>query len=303
MLNLLFLILSFAVFTHAFAASDSTPTERKSYTETANSQTYSSVSRFIAPTSYQKSPKENSQEVPVVPANIQDKILQANKNPLQTQDIKQLGSAIAFAKGALIQNTEIAKEEFGISDKQLKSQKEQNTQKEVVIEEGAKLDQIYNTPQYRDIFYTPQDSALINQAVDYHIQGKKMLTKTRKFIIQKVQVVTKPIMHVSSVMYNDPSYWVIFTNAGKFSYTKPVIDGIRITESSNSAIEFMIPLNGDLQATVKKLGKNPKIRNVSIQQNYIAVTLRTGECLFAQNLEITTKCIPRIEEIEKQIEI
>ena len=302
MLNLIIYFVVFSVltmFSNSFA-SDFTPTQRTSYTESDNVKSYSSVSRYAAPTASTYSQKE---KVPTVSANIQNKILQANENPLQTQDIKQLGSAISFAKNALIDNTELAKVEFGISDTQKTQVKSQIQPQEIISEDAVKFDQAYNIPQYRDIFYTPQDSALVNQAIDYLAKGKKMVVKPRRFIIEKTQIAVKPIIHISSVMYNDPTYWIVFTNIGKFTYAKPSISQIKISESSNNQIEFIIPLKEDLQSEVKKLGKNPQIRNVSIQKNFIAVTRRTGECFFAKELEITTKCGARIEEVEKQVEI
>lgn len=304
MLNLIISFVAFSVLTMfgtAFA-SDFTPTQRTSYTESDNVKSYSSVSRYVAPTTSTQNQKATEQ-IPTVPANIQNKILQANNNQLQAQDIKQLGSALSFAKSALIDNTELAKAEFGMSDTQKPQAKPQIQSQEIISEDTVKFDQTYNTPQYRDIFYTSQDSALVNQAIDYLAKGKKMIVKPRRFIIEKTQIAVKPIIHVSSVMYNDPTYWVIFTNIGKFTYAQPSIGEIKISESSNNQIEFIIPLKANLQSEVKKLGKNPKMRNISIQQNFIAVTLRTGECLFAKELEITTKCGARIEEIEKQVEI
>ena len=303
MLNLIISFIAFSTLGTSFGitlASDFTPTERTSYVENEKIKSYSSVSRYAAPTASMQN-QQGSQQVPTVSANVQNKILQANNNPMQTQDIKQLGSALSFAKSALLENTELAKVEFGMSDTQ-KPQAQIQSQ-EIISEDAVKFDPTYNTPQYRDIFYTPQDSALVNQALDYLAKGKKMIVKPRRFITQKTQIAVKPIIHVSSVMYNDPNYWVIFTNIGKFTYAQPSIGEIKISESSNNHIEFIVPLKAELQSEVKKLGKNPKIRNISIQKNFIAVTLRTGECLFGRDLEITTKCGARIEEVEKQVEI
>ena len=302
MLNLIISFIAFSALGTSFGitlASDFTPTERTSYVENEKIKSYSSVSRYAAPTASMQN-QQGSQQVPTVSANVQNKILQANNNPMQTQDIKQLGSALSFAKSALIDNTELAKVEFGMSD----TPRSQTIHpQEIISEDAVKFDPTYNTPQYRDIFYTPQDSALVNQALDYLVKGKKMIVKPRRFITHKTQIAVKPIIHVSSVMYNDPNYWVIFTNIGKFTYAQPSIDEIKISESSNNQIEFIVPLKAELQSEVKKLGKNPKIRNISIQKNFIAVTLRTGECLFGRDLEITTKCGARIEEVEKQVEI
>jgi len=301
MLNLIISFIIFSSFSSAFG-SDFTPTERTTYTESDNIKSHSSVSRYTAPTASTKH-QNVADSTPTVSANVQNKILQANNNPVQSQDIKQLGGAISFAKSALIENTELAKIEFGMSDTQKSQPKPQPQTQEITTSDVVKFDPTYNTPQYRDIFYTPQDSALVNQALDYFTNGKKMIVKPRKFIVEKIQVAIKPIIHVSSVMYNDPTYWVIFTNIGKFTYAKPSIGEVKISESSNNEIEFTIPLKAELQSEVKKLGKNPKLHNVSIQKKFIAVTLRTGECFFAKDLEITTKCVARIEEVEKQVEI
>ena len=272
-------------------ATDFTPTEKTTTYENNGVKTTTTFSRFAAPTN------------PSQTANTQNKFLQSNSNTLQTQDIKQIGSAISFAKSALIENTELAKVEFGMSDSQKTNlAKSQIQPQEITIDDTVKFDPSYNIPQYRDAFYTPQDSALVNQAVDYHSKGRKMIVKPRRFTMQKSQVTTNPIIHVSSVMYNDPSYWIVFTNIGKFTYAKSSINGIKISESSNNEIEFIIPLNATLQAESKKLG-TIKQRNVSVQSSFVAVTLRTGECFFAKELEITKKCGARIEEIEKQVEI
>ena len=280
MLHIFFFLATFSSFATEYA-----PTERVVHTETANIKSTATVSRFTAPTAPQTE-------------STQKKLLQANSNPLQTQDIKQLGSALSFAKSSLIENTEIAKAEFGMSD----SQKPSNKPQPITVDEPVKFDPSYNIPQYRDVFYTPQDSALVNQAVDYFSKGKKMIVKPRRFTTERTQITINPIVHVSSIMYNDPSYWIVFTNIGKFTYAKSSIDGIKISESSNNAIEFTIPLKGTLQTESKKLGAS-KNRNVSVQSSFVAVTLRTGECFFAKDLEITKKCGPRIEEIEKQVEI
>ena len=296
------LTLIFSIFL-SFSALGFEPTNRTNYTENENSTTYSSVSRFTAPTNqnihYPKEPQTPQSKTPTISNEIQEKLIQSNKNQLEVQDIKQIGSALSFAKSALIENTELAKSEFGISEKENKK----NTVKEIITEENMKADPIYNSPQYRDIFYSIQDSALINQAIDYYHKGKTMTVKSRKFITQKVQISIKPIIHISSIMYNDPSYWLIFTNIGKFSHSNPIIQNIRIIQNSSNEAEFMIPITNELKDEIKKLGKNIQIRNISIQKNYIALTLHTGECFFAKDLEIATKCTPRITEIEKQIEI
>ena len=303
MLNLIISFVVCSAFSLAYAT-DFTPTERTNYTESDNIKSHSSVSRYAAPTASTRN-HTASNNTPIVSANVENKILQANSNPLQTQDITQLGGALAFAKSALIENTEIAKLEFGMSDTQkLQAKpKPQIQPQEIITNEAVRFDPTYNTPQYRDIFYTKQDSALVNQALDYFTNGRKMIVKPRKFIIEKFQIAVKPIIHVSSLMYNDPTYWVVFTNIGKFTYAKPSVGEIKISQSSNNEIEFIVPLKADLQTEVKKLGKNPKLYNISIQKGFIAVTLRTGECLFAKGLEITTKCGARIEEVEKQVEI
>ena len=210
----------------------------------------------------------------------------------QTSELKQVGEMLTFAKNALIENTNIAKNEFDIKDD------------EKIQEESPNFDAKYNTTDYRDIFYTTQDSALVNQALDYFLQGKVMKAKPRKFITQKVQNIKKPLVQLSSIMYNNESFWTVFTNIGKFTYTKPFVDSIRITGISSSEVEFTIPIKGKLRNSVRDMHSEiASMERISIQNHNILLTLRTGECIFEEDLKITKSCSPIIEEVEKQIEI
>jgi hypothetical protein len=210
----------------------------------------------------------------------------------QTSELKQVGEMLTFAKNALIENTNIAKNEFDIKDD------------EKIQEESPNFDAKYNTTDYRDIFYTTQDSALVNQALDYFLQGKVMKAKPRKFITQKVQNIKKPLVQLSSIMYNNESFWTVFTNIGKFTYTKPFVDNIRITGISSSEVEFTIPIKGKLRNSVRDMHSEiASMERISIQNHNILLTLRTGECIFEEDLKITKSCSPIIEEVEKQIEI
>ena len=210
----------------------------------------------------------------------------------QTSELKQVGEMLTFAKNALIENTNIAKNEFDIKDD------------EKIQEESPNFDAKYNTIDYRDIFYTTQDSALVNQALDYFLQGKVMKAKPRKFITQKLQNIKKPLVQLSSIMYNNESFWTVFTNIGKFTYTKPFVDSIRITGISSSEVEFTIPIKGKLRNAVRDMHSEiASMERISIQNHNILLTLRTGECIFEEDLKITKSCSPIIEEVEKQIEI
>jgi hypothetical protein len=210
----------------------------------------------------------------------------------QTSELKQVGEMLTFAKNALIENTNIAKNEFDIKDD------------EKIQEESPNFDAKYNTTDYRDIFYTTQDSAIVNQALDYFLQGKVMKAKPRKFITQKVQNIKKPLVQLSSIMYNNESFWTVFTNIGKFTYTKPFVDSIRITGISSSEVEFTIPIKGKLRNSVRDMHSEiASMERISIQNHNILLTLRTGECIFEEDLKITKSCSPIIEEVEKQIEI
>ena len=40
-----------------------------------------------------------------------------------------------------------------------------------------------------------------------------------------------------------------------------------------------------------------------VEKDNIVITLRTGECIFEDDLRITKNCAPIIEEIEKQVEL
>ncbi len=213
-------------------------------------------------------------------------------SPKQTSELKQAGEMLTFAKNALIENTNIAKNEFDIKDD------------EKIQEESPNFDVKYNTTDYRDIFYTTQDSALVNQALDYFLQGKVMKAKPRKFVTQKVQNIKKPLVQLSSIMYNNESFWTVFTNIGKFTYTKPFVDSIRIAGISSSEVEFTIPIKGKLRNSVRDMHNEiASMERISIQNHNILLTLRTGECIFEEDLKITKSCSPIIEEVEKQIEI
>ena len=213
-------------------------------------------------------------------------------SPKQTSELKQVGEMLTFAKNSLIENTNIAKNEFDIKD---------DTK---IQEESPNFDAKYNTADYRDIFYTTQDSALVNQALDYFLQGKVMKAKPRKFVTQKSQNIKKPLIQLSSIMYNNESFWTVFTNIGKLTYTKPFVDSIRITGISSSEVEFTIPIRGKLRNSVRDMHNEiASMERISIQNHNILLTLRTGECIFEEDLKITKSCSPITEEVEKQIEI
>jgi len=212
--------------------------------------------------------------------------------PNKASELKQAGEMLTFAKNALIENTNIAKNEFDIKND------------EKIQEESSDVDAKYNTADYRDIFYTTQDSALVNQALDYFLQGKVMKAKPRKFVTTKLQNIKKPLVQLSSIMYNNESFWTVFTNIGKFTYTKPFVDSIRITGISSAEVEFTIPIKGRLRNSVRdKHNELVNMERISIQNHNILITLRTGECIFEEELKITKSCSPVVEEIEKQIEI
>jgi hypothetical protein len=222
-------------------------------------------------------------------------------SPKQTSELKQASEMLTFAKNALIENTNVAKNEFEIKDD------DKNTaikDSEKIQEESPNFDAKYNTAEYRDMFYTTQDSALVNQALDYFLQGKIMKAKPRQFVTKKVQNIKKPLVQLSSIMYNNESFWTVFTNIGKFTYTKPFVDSIRITGISSAEVEFTIPIKGKLRNSIRNMHNElANMERISIQNHNILVTLRTGECIFEEELKITKSCHPIIEEVEKQIEI
>lgn len=218
-----------------------------------------------------------------------------NSTAEQAAQIAQTSKMLSFAKEALIASTQLAKDEFGI----------QNATPTKSDEEIG-VDKKYNTPEYRDVFYSVNDSALINQALDYFKQGKRMKKVSPALApMRKVQTIRKPILQLHSIMYNNPSSWTVFTNIDKFTYTKPTGDSVSITGISNSEVEFIMPIKENMRDAVRTMNKNVldyKDR-VSVQNRNLVVRLHMGECIFADELKIVTKCTTAVDDFEKQVDI
>lgn len=219
-------------------------------------------------------------------ANAQE---QSSKNT-NNSDISKM---LSFAKESLIANTQNTKIEFGIKDEPSKEEKQQFT-----------LEQKYSTQEWRDIFLSQQYSTLINQAYDYHKQGKKMNLKKESFKTEQVEKVVKPLIAISSLMFNTTEHWTVFTNIGKFTYKKPFIKDIKITGISTSQVELIVPITKDISPTVSELKSELQHRQrIFIEGRNLILQLRTGECVFESDLQITTRCKPIIKKIEKQVAI
>lgn len=197
-------------------------------------------------------------------------------------DFNKATGMLNFAKQSLIESTKQTKEEFGINDDKSKQKASSIT-----------LEQKYSSAEFRDIFFKPQESSLIVQAHEYFKQGKKMYIKSQNITeIEELERTIKPILRLSSLMYEGTQQWVVFTNIGKFTYRKPFINDVKIIGISSDEVEFLIPLTnvGEL-----KNSKEYKER-ISIIGNNVAIKLRTGECIFEKNVKITTKCSPIVEK-------
>ncbi|MFT4967493.1 MAG: hypothetical protein ACI9CD_000500 [Candidatus Deianiraeaceae bacterium] len=216
---------------------------------------------------------------------------------MQAEQVQKAGNMLDFAKNSLIYNTSIAKEEFGVVDAGAPVVK--------TVDRGEiDYDQKYDSVDFQDIFYMPKDSALVNQALDYFQSGKKMKVKARMFSTKKFERIVHPLIQVSSIMYNDETKWTVFSNLGKFTYTKPYIDDINITGISSAQVEFVIPIKDDMHEVIRAKRKEiDKMKRVKVKNHNIVVTLRNGECIFKTDVIITTKCASISEEIEKQVEI
>lgn len=217
----------------------------------------------------------------------------AQSENTQVNEIAQATKMLSFARNALIENTQLVKDEFGVKDNAPQTEENGDTK--------------YNTADYRDIFYTVEDSALVNQAFDYFKQGKKMkkVSQPRQKAFQKVQNIRKPAIQLFSIIYNNESSWTVFTNIGKFTYTKPRVNSINITGISSSEVEFIMPIQEKMKDAIRTLGQDvlEYKERVSVKNRNLVVRLRTGECIFEDELKIITKCSTIVEEIEKQVEI
>ena len=152
---------------------------------------------------------------------------QANETVSQQPQDKigsSLQSMTSFAKNSLITNTDLAKKEFAYEEEQ----------------PNVKVEDQYKTAVYRDIFFTINESALINQALDYYKQGKKMYPSEPKksYKVEKVEKVRKPLIKLSSVMYKTSEMWSVFTSVGKFSDDTPSVKNFEITGISKDEVEF-----------------------------------------------------------------
>lgn len=203
-------------------------------------------------------------------------------------DVQKVNDMLSFAKNALIENTALAKKEF-------------NMEEQAPAEED---DSIYNNAEHRDIFFNAEDSKMVNKALDYFKKGKLLNFEKKESPTKKVQIIKKPLLRLSSIMYNNTSMWTVFTNVGKFDNNKPFSGNIKVLNFSNTEIEFSIPISKILKETLKKqeeiLLDNERMR---AEKDNIVITLRTGECIFEDDLRITKNCAPIIEEIEKQVEL
>ena len=212
----------------------------------------------------------------------------------QANEIAQATKMLSFARDALVETTQLAKDEFGIKDNVPPTEADDGNEK-------------YNTAQYRDIFYPLEDSVLVNQAFDYFNQGKKMkkVSQSRQKTFQKVQNIRKPAMQLFSIIYNNESSWTVFTNVGKFTYAKPRVNSINITGISNAEVEFIMPIQEKMKEAIRTLGHDVSEykERVSVQNRNLVVRLHIGECIFEDELKIITKCSTIVEEIEKQVEI
>lgn len=213
---------------------------------------------------------------------------------LSQGDLNTLQGLTSFAKNALIQNTNLAKSEFGIEDEQPpKPPVNKNVGQDIVPDDQ------YKTGAYRDIFFTPKESALINQALDYYKQGKQMFTKARQYKIEKVEYVRKPLLKLSSIIYDGNNAWTAFTSAGKFKNNDYKRGNIEVTGISRQEVEFTLP--------VPEYAKNRKdVKNaerITMDGGKLVITLRTGECIFEEELMITKNCSLVTEMVDKEIEI
>jgi hypothetical protein len=65
-----------------------------------------------------------------------------------------------------------------------------------------------------------------------------------------------------------------------------------------------MPINKNISDTVSTLKKELEHRKrIFVEGRNLIVQLRTGECIFENDLQITTRCKPIIQKIEKQVAI
>jgi len=203
-------------------------------------------------------------------------------NDIPQQTLNNLQNMTSFAKNALITNTNLARQEFGMNDTDAPT--------------NTKVEDQYKTNAYRDIFFTTDESASISQALEYYKQGKKMFPSDVIKQTQKVEKVRKPLIKLSSIMYNTKDSWVVFTSIGKFNSKNASVAGIDLTGISKDEAEFTIPMDSFDS-------KPEQQERVTIQNQNVIVTLRTGECIFEEELEITKNCRVITEMVDNTVEV
>lgn len=212
---------------------------------------------------------------------------ETNPQKTATQLNTSLQSMTSFAKKSLVSGTELAKQEWAVED-------------EIVHAKPVLVEDKYKTSSYSDIFFSKNDSALINQASEYFKEGKKMFIpkpKEKRYINKKVEHVRKPLIKLSSIMYSSPEMWSAFTSIGKFNNKTTSLSKFSVLGISRQEIEIEIE---NLQLGSKESNNS----RIAIQDDgKVIVTLRTGECVFEDDLEITKNCQTITEMIDKEIEV
>lgn len=203
-------------------------------------------------------------------------------NQPSQKELSNLQSMTSFAKNALITSANLAKKEFNMEDESA----------------PVKVEDKFKTSAYKDIFFTTNESALISQALDYYKQGKRMYSNEPQKQYnkpEKVEKVRKPLIKLSSIMYTSKNSWAVFTSIGKFSNQNSTVNDIEITGVSKDEAEFTTTI----EASEIKPEKSDR---VFIEGDKLIVTLRTGECIFEEDLKITKNCRIITEMVDKEID-